>query len=204
MKRRTRKPSGQWQDHYTREAKNARYPARSVFKLKEIQQRFGLMARGAAVLDLGCAPGSWLLYAAQTVGASGRAVGIDLKAVQIQLPDQAQAIQGDLSELARQSPPPWGTAPFDVVLSDMAPDTTGHRNVDHWRSVGLCESALDVACKVLRPGGGFACKIFQGPDVDGFVAQVQVRFDLCKRFKPQSCRKASKEIYIVANGYRTS
>ena len=117
-----------WQDHYTRRAHKEAFPARSVFKLKEIQQKMGLMAKDGAVLDLGCAPGAWLKYAAQIVGRGGRVVGIDLKAVTIKLPDHVKILKGDLLALDNALRAEMGSD-FNVVLSDMAPATTGNKAV---------------------------------------------------------------------------
>ncbi|MCG6908517.1 MAG: RlmE family RNA methyltransferase [Deltaproteobacteria bacterium] len=191
-----------WEDHYTRRAKRERYPARSVYKLKEIQQKFRIIKKGHRVLDLGCAPGSWLLYASELTGAGGRVVGIDLKPAGIQAPPpHAKIFTGDaLDELDKVV----GTvgSGFDVVLSDMAPGTTGNKTVDAARSLGLCEAALNLAENVLKPGGAFVCKIFQGGDVKAFSETVQKKFRQQKTFKPQSSRKASKEIFIVAINFR--
>jgi 23S rRNA (uridine2552-2'-O)-methyltransferase len=191
--------ANRWEDHYTRLARKEQFPARSVYKLQEIQKRFSLVRRGDIVLDLGCAPGSWLLYAADLAGPSGGIVGVDLTPVTVSLPAHVSVHTKDVFELA-EDPAPFFGRPFDVVLSDMAPATTGSRSVDAARSHHLCAAALDIAGQVLRPGGAFVCKIFQGEDFQSFVAAVKAGFGECKLFKPQSCRKASKEIYIIAKG----
>ena len=197
------KPSNKnrWADHYTRQAKKDRYPARSVYKLKEIQQKFQVIKKAHHVLDLGCAPGSWTLYAAELTGSGGRVVGIDLNPVEIQTPAHVRVITGDaLDELDRVLAM-VGDA-FDVVLSDMAPATTGNKTVDAARSLGLCEAALHLAQHVLKPGGTFVCKVFQSGDVKAFADTVRRQFDQQKTFKPQSSRKASKEIFIIGLGRR--
>jgi 23S rRNA (uridine2552-2'-O)-methyltransferase len=191
--------ANQWEDHYTRLARKESYPARSVYKLQEIQKRFGLIQRGNAVLDLGCAPGSWLIYAAGLVGPSGFVAGVDLTPVGVRLPPHVCTHTLDVLELA-EDPAAFFDRPFDVVLSDMAPATTGSRGVDAARSHTLCEAALAIARKVLRPGGTLVCKIFQGEDFKAFTEAVKKDFSTCKLFKPQSCRKASREIYIIAKG----
>jgi 23S rRNA (uridine2552-2'-O)-methyltransferase len=185
-----------WQDHYTRRAKKEQYPARSVYKLQEIQQKHLLIRKGHKILDLGCAPGSWLLYAAQLTGDDGLVVGVDLEPVKIQLPSQVQIITADVFSLDVES---LGKD-FNVVLSDMAPATTGHKGVDAARSFSLCEAALSIAQKVLLPGGHFICKIFQGQDFKQFQETVKAAFNELKIFKPQSSRKASKEIYLIGLG----
>ena len=191
------KSGNKWQDHYTRQAKKDKYPARSVYKLKEIQQKNRVIHKGDAVLDLGCAPGSWLKYAAEVVGPGGRVVGIDLKPVTIALPEQVEVLTGDIFDLLDDLKNGPG---YQVVLSDMAPATTGNKHVDAARSMGLCEAALYVAREVLKPGGRFVCKIFQGPDFKAFSEEVRKRFQKQKIFKPQSSRKASREIFIIGLG----
>jgi len=193
------KSGNKWQDHYTRQAKKDKYPARSVYKLKEIQQKNRIIRKGDAVLDLGCAPGSWLQYAAEVAGPTGRVVGIDLKPVTIALPDQVEVLTGDIYEMLAELKADAGSG-YNVVLSDMAPATTGSKHVDAARSMGLCEAALYVAKDVLRPGGRFVCKIFQVPDFQAFLAEVRQSFKKQKIFKPQSSRKASREIFIIGLG----
>lgn len=190
------KKKNTWQDHYTRQAKKEQYPARSVYKLQELQQKFKLIRSGQKILDLGCAPGSWLLYAAKAVGPTGKVVGVDLKPVAGKLPANAEVYTGDVFDEAAAFWPHLPEA-FDLVISDMAPSTTGNSSVDAARSFYLCEAALEVARKRLVPGGGFVCKIFQGEEFEQMVAAVRDAFRQQKIFKPQSCRKASKEIYII-------
>ncbi len=196
MTKKKRSGNNTWQDHYTRQAKKEKYPARSVYKLEEIQSKFRILRPGQRVLDLGCAPGSWLLYAAKAVGASGLVVGVDLAPVTEALPGNARALTGDVFDADAEFWPAVGGA-FDVVMSDMAPSTTGSAGVDAARSFQLCEAALAVARQRLSVGGCFVCKIFQGEDFQLMMSQVRDLFAVQKNFKPQSCRKASKEIYIV-------
>lgn len=194
--RRPKNKRNRWEDHYTRQARADNYPARSVYKLQEIQRKFRLIRKGHMVLDMGCAPGSWLIYAAQQVGDRGRVVGIDLKPVKVQLPKNAQVFTADINSLDAA----WWEAlgiRFDLVMSDMAPATTGNRVVDAARSFGLAEMALETARKVLKPGGAFACKIFQGPDVEQITQRVRAEFKQTKIFKPKSTRKASTEVYLI-------
>jgi 23S rRNA (uridine2552-2'-O)-methyltransferase len=198
MKRAAAK-ANRWEDHYTRLARRERFPARSVYKLKEIQKRFAVIGSGDRVLDLGCAPGSWLMYAAGLTGPSGRVVGIDLAPMAVSLPAHVSVQTRDVFELA-EKPAAFLGGEFDVVLSDLAPATTGSRGVDAARSHRLCEAALAVARQVLRPGGAFVCKIFQGEDFRPFCDAVRAGFREFKIFKPQSCRKASREIYLIGKG----
>ncbi len=188
-----------WADHYTRQAKKDNYPARSVYKLQEIQNKNRIIRKGDRVLDLGCAPGAWLLYAAEQVGNKGQVLGIDLKPVTVKLPSHAHTITGDMLEPDERLRSLIGSG-YDAVLSDMAPSTIGHKETDSARSCILCEAALLLARQVLRPGGIFVCKIFQGSDFEAFRKQVQQEFSTCKIYKPQSSRKASKEIFIIGLG----
>lgn len=202
MKRRISKSDkNRWADHYTRKAQKEDYPARSVYKLQEIQQKTQLIRKGDRVLDLGCSPGSWLIYAAKLIGETGKAVGVDLKPVTAKLPSNASAYTGDLMNMTDALRETIGDR-FNVVLSDMAPDTTGNKALDAIRSAGLAETALHVACTLLVKGGMFACKIFQGSDFDPFVKMVNTEFDKTKIFKPKSSRKASKEIFVIGLGKR--
>jgi len=199
MKSKKSAKSPQWQDHYTRQAKKEHYPARSVYKLAEIQKKHRIIAKGDRVLDLGAAPGSWTKYAAEQTGTGGSVVGIDISPVDIALPAHATLMTQDVFALMA-SPDQVIGSDFQVVLSDMAPATTGDRFGDAARSHALCEAALAVADAVLQSGGRFVCKIFQGEDFKSFSDQVKARFDRMHIFKPQSSRKASREIFIIGLG----
>ena len=199
-----KKPKNKYQtDHYARKAKKENFPARSVYKLKEIQQKFKLIKEGDRLLDLGCAPGSWAKFAAELVGAEGQVVGIDLKKVSERFAANTRIIIGDVMDLGQRDKENLaetiGTG-YNAVLSDMAPATTGRKEVDAARSYYLCMAALAIAQKVLAPNGCFVSKIFQGDDFEEFKAEVGKIFDKHKIFKPQSCRKESKEIYIIGIG----
>lgn len=194
--KRTNRKKNPWADHYTRQAQKDNFAARSVYKLQEIQKKHRVLSRGARVLDLGCAPGSWLQYAARTAGPGGRLVGIDLTPVTIGLPDNVTTLTGDVADVERHLAE-LGQTRFDVVLSDMAPATSGNRHVDEARSMGLCETALVVADKTLVPGGSFVCKIFQGSDFKAFTDAVKKRFHRQVSFRPQSTRKSSREMFVI-------
>ena len=203
MKRFGSKKKLRWKDHYSERAKKERYPARSVFKLKEAQKKFRLIKKGDRVLDLGCSPGSWLLYAAELTGKRGRVLGIDLKAVPAKLPPQAETLTADILTIDRA----WLdrlqlVSRYHVVLSDMAPATTGNKGLDAARSFQLCQAALRIAEIVLQPGGSLLCKIFQGEEFKEFLDAVSARFKDHKIFKPRSSRKESKEIFIVGMGFK--
>jgi len=200
--RRKGRPGGKkqaWADHYTRKAKQDRYPARSVYKLMEIQKKFTVIRKNDKVLDLGCAPGSWLIYAAETAGTGGKALGIDLKSVEVKLPGNAQALTGDIFDRDKAFTASVGDG-YNVVLSDMAPATTGRKDIDAARSFELCRAALSKALDLLVFNGNFVCKIFQGSDFKQFETDVKARFKNHRIFKPESCRKSSKEIYIIGIG----
>ena len=186
-----------WFDSYAERARQEGYPARSVYKLTEMDKRFRLLRPGDRVLDLGCAPGSWLLYAARRVGPKGRAVGLDRNPVSVTLPKNAESFAADVFALSPEERERL-RGPFDVVLSDMAPDTTGNKDVDALRSAGLCEMALSLAILLLGSEGIFVCKIFQGEGFDSFLAAVKKNFAGVRLAKPAACRRESREIYVVA------
>jgi 23S rRNA (uridine2552-2'-O)-methyltransferase len=188
------------QDSYGRKAKQEGYPARSVYKLEEIDQRYKLLRPGARVLDLGCHPGSWMIYAAQKVGPQGRVVGLDIKPTQTPaawaLTLEADIYQLDLDAFAQEH----GT--FDAVLSDMAPSTSGARDVDHLRSVALAEHARYFADKLLRPGGSFVVKVFMGGDFEPYVASLKTLFGQVSRLRPKGTRAESREIFVIGKERR--
>ena len=154
------------------------------------------------MLDLGCAPGSWLQYARQQVGERGVLVGLD-RAPLRGTPPGARIVVGDVltidvAELLGELPA------FDVVLSDMAPDTSGIRSLDQARSEALFERALEIATRVLAPGGNFVGKLFQGPDFKKLTEAVRARFAIAKTAKPASSRQISIEQYVIGKGFRGS
>ena len=185
-------------DRFHQQAKAKGFRARAVFKLEELDRAHHLFERGDRVLDLGCAPGSWLQYAATRIGDRGRMVGIDRVAV----PGVAGArtMVGDVFEVAAADLLGDLDA-FDVVLSDMAPDTTGIRHVDQARSEALFERALELARLTLAPGGRFVGKLFQGPDFQKLTIACRASFDQVKTVKPESSRQFSIEQYVVAKGF---
>jgi len=201
MKRSGPKKHQRWADHYSEQAKKEHYPARSVYKLKEAQKKFRLIRKGDRVLDLGCSPGSWLLYAAELTAKRGKVIGIDLKPVTLKIPSQVETLKADILTIDRAWIENEGLASrFNVVLSDMAPATTGNKMIDAERSYQLCRAALNIAQMALRPGGSFFCKIFLGEEFKKFSDSVRSRFKTHKIFKPQSSRKMSKEIFVLGMG----
>ena len=187
------------QDHYFRRAKKEGFIARSVYKLEEVDRRVRLFKPGQRVLDLGCHPGSWLQYCARAVGKRGLVVGVDTRTISIELPPHVHFIQADVFELLPTDLYQI-SAEFDVVLSDLAPATTGIRSVDSSRSFTLFQRALILADDVLVPGAHFLGKIFQGSGFDEMVKELKSRFDKVKIIRPRATRSQSKEIYLVAMG----
>ncbi len=184
-------------DHYYYKAKEQNYAARSIFKLEEIDSRFKVFKTGQKVFDLGAAPGSWSQYASQKIGASGRILGVDLEPIQVRL-ENADFFKGDLREQAHrdqwiQVVPP----PYDVVMSDMAPKTTGIRETDQARSLVLCELAFSMAQLYLREGGTFICKNFHSGEFQQFRSLLQKSFVKLEILRPKSTRKESKEIFFI-------
>jgi 23S rRNA (uridine2552-2'-O)-methyltransferase len=188
-------------DHYYKKAKKENYPARSVYKLEEAHKRFVIFRKGDTVLDLGCYPGSWSIYAAKMVGTQGRVLGIDLQKTQKYSFAGAagmELVRGDIYDdelLARLT-----NDPFNVVLSDMAPKTTGHKFSDHLKSLELSRRALEIARKTLPVGGIFYCKVFQGEDFPDYVAEVKTVFKKVKVVKPKSSRIESREVFVLGRG----
>lgn len=192
-----------YRDHFFLRAKQENYPARSVYKLKEIDKRFRIFKKGMRVLDLGAAPGSWSLGAAERVGPEGFVLGSDIQSTDTHFPSNVLFLQEDVFDrspafdsLLREK------GPFDVVMSDMAPSTTGHRGTDQARSAALFEEALAVALACLVKGGSFVVKVFMGPDVKPFADNLRRNFSVVKSFKPASSRSESFESFYIALGYR--
>jgi 23S rRNA (uridine2552-2'-O)-methyltransferase len=184
------------QDHYFKQAKQAGYAARSAYKLEEIDQRRRLLRPGARVLDLGCAPGSWLQVAAARVGAQGRVVGVDLQPVTLTLPPQVTIIQGDVYDLSPEALMPDG-AQFDVLLSDMAPRTSGIPSADAARSAELVRRVLVLCDALLKPGGTLLVKVFQGAQLPALRQSCRERFDQVSLEKPKASRSESVEVFLL-------
>jgi 23S rRNA (uridine2552-2'-O)-methyltransferase len=187
-------------DVFHRRAKQQGFAARSVFKLEEIDQKYHLFRRGGRVLDLGCRPGSWLQYAGSQVGPEGALVGIDRTDLDKPVPG-ARIVVGDVFDVSIETL--RGELPaFDVVLSDMAPDTSGVRSLDQARSEGLFERALEIAELTLDKGGHFVGKLFQGPDWQRLLKRAREGFAEVRTMKPASSRKESIEQYVIAKNRR--
>ena len=186
-------------DPFVVAAKAQGYRSRAAFKLGEIDERFHLIRKGSRVIDLGCAPGGWLQIAVQR--GAGAVVGVDL--LEVDPLAGAEIIQQDFTDpdcgprlIALLGGPP------DLILSDMAPNTTGHRQTDHLRIVGLIEAAVDFARTVIRPGGSFVAKAFQGGETAEVITWLKRDYAEVKTVKPKASRPDSSEIYLVARGFR--
>lgn len=189
-------------DHYTRQAKREGYQARSVYKLEEIQRRFRVLAPGMRVLDVGAAPGSWTQYTRKIVGERGSLVAVDLS----QLPaldalDNVQTVTGDVTdeEITRLLEE---AGPFEAIISDAAPRTSGNRTLDTARSAAIVEHLLWLAPRLLAPGGGFVAKLFQGGEEKALLGEVRSRFDTARLVKPKASRDESFETFLVGTGFR--
>lgn len=187
-------------DHWTRKAKADNFPARSVYKLEEADLKYGLLKPGARVLDLGCSPGSWTIYASRRVGPQGSVIGVDLNRVEGVFASNIVIRQADVLEMSGEELSAEGF--FDVVLSDMAPKTTGTKSVDQARSADLARAALAMARDCLRPGGALLFKIFQGPDAEEVFKEAALHFGVFRLVKPKSSRSFSPEIFGLGLGYR--
>jgi len=187
-------------DQYFKKAKAEGYVARSAYKLQEINERKRLFGSGGRVLDLGCAPGAWIQIASEIVGPRGRIVGIDLKDCRTAFGPNVTTIVGDIykTDPASLTTPAGGL--FDAVLSDMAPDTTGHG--DHFLSMRLCRRVLEILPAMLKPGGNLTMKAFEGEEYGQLLRETAACFSSVKGFKPKASRDVSVEMYIVAHGYR--
>ena len=186
-------------DHYARRAKKENYPARSVYKLKTIDEKVNLIRRNDRVVDLGAAPGSWTLFAAEKVGPNGFVVAIDRQPLSVGVPGNVLFLEEDIYEVDAETLDALlqDDKKVDVVMSDMAPRTSGHRFVDQSRSFDLFSAALDVADRLLRPGGRFAGKIFQGEAFDTARERMRELFTTVKIVRPDAVRSESYEIYLV-------
>ena len=185
-----------WDDHYARRAKEEKWLARSVYKLIEIDRKFGLIGKGNRLLDLGCYPGSWSQYGIQKVGPKGEVVGIDLtRPDRLSSPNfkfvQADVLTLDIELLGREA------GSRDVILSDLAPQTTGIQSTDITNSMSLAKRAYDITLALLKKKGHFVCKAFEGEDLKPFRSEVSTRFNQVRLFRPKATRKGSREIYII-------
>jgi len=190
----------QLNDPYVARAKAEGWRSRAAFKLLELDEKFSLLKAGARVIDLGCAPGGWCQVAVKAIGNKGKVVGIDYLA----MPTVAGAEFLEMNFLDEGAPANLKVllgGPADLVLSDMAAPTTGHKATDHMRIVALAEAALDFAEDILAPGGTFVCKVFAGGAEGELLTRLKQNFEIVKHAKPKASRSDSAEKYVVAKGF---
>ena len=205
----TRWLSRQLNDPYVEEAKRRGYRSRAAFKLAEIDDRYKVLKPGARVVDLGAAPGGWSEIAARRVGTSGRVIALDILEMKpipgvefLQLDFLDPSAPKRLEALLGSSGAAMIQATADVVLSDMAANSTGHRQTDHLRIMALAEAAADFAREVLASGGAFLCKVLQGGAEAALLATLKRDFSSVKHVKPPASRSDSAELYLLAKGFR--
>ena len=186
-------------DHYFHKAKKDGYAARSVYKIEEIDKKYRIIRTGNKVLDLGCSPGSWLQYASRKVGNKGQVLGVDLQPVKISLPSHVKVIQADIFEVIDEDLKIKG-GQADVIMSDMAPKTSGIRLTDVHRSFELNKKVLYLANDILRTEGSLLVKAFQGKFSDELCYEFKNLFADVKLCKPKSSRSESVEIFILGRG----
>ena len=185
-----------WEDHFTRRARDEKRLARSVYKIEEIDRKYRLIKRGQRVLDLGCYPGSWSQYSTEKVGPQGEVVGIDLKRPdRFAAPNfrflEADVLNLDLERVKKE------ISPRNVVISDLAPQTSGIHIVDTSRSMELARKALVIALALLQEGGHFLCKVFEGEDIKAFRIELSRHCEEARTVRPAAVRKASREVYLL-------
>jgi len=187
-------------DHYYKLAKEKNYSARSAFKLEEIDKKYKLIKKKMSVLDLGASPGSWTEYVLRKTESTASIIAIDLKPLETKLADKVQFFLHDITQLSEKEIP--SDKKFDIVLSDMAPNTSGNKGLDHQRSLELCYEVVKQTKLHLKTGGSMICKVFQGEDLQSFVLdEVKPIFKSYKQFKPKSTRSESVEIFIIGFDY---
>jgi 23S rRNA (uridine2552-2'-O)-methyltransferase len=192
-------------DYYYKKAKKDKYPARSVYKLEEVQKKYHFLRPGDSVLDLGCHPGSWSLYASEVVGAKGIVVGVDLQetaAIPRQGGSEIHWLQQDIMEPVLIDQVRKFRPAFKIILSDLAPKTTGNRWADHQQSLRLVRWTLTLARTLLHEHGHYICKVFQGEDFPEFVQEVKEVFETVKIVKPKSSRSESREVFVLGMNYK--
>ncbi len=192
-------------DYYYNKAKKDKYPARSVYKLEEVQKKYRFLRPGDSVLDLGCHPGSWSLYASEIVGKKGIVVGVDLQET-AEIPrsegSEIHWLRQDIREPEFIEKVRKFRPAFKIIISDLAPKTTGNRWADHQQSLQLVRLTLVLARTLLHEHGHYICKVFQGEDFPEFVQEVKGLFEMTKVIKPKSSRSESREVFVLGMNYR--
>jgi len=192
----------QLNDPYVAEAQRLGYRSRAAFKIIQLDEKCGLFRPGGIVVDLGAAPGGWSQIAAKKLGRAGRVVAMDILPMDA-LPG-VEFIQGDFSDAEVQEKllDMIGGKKVNVVMSDIAPNTSGHADTDHIRIMGYAEETLNFAMGVLAPGGAYVCKVFQGGASGDLLVPLKKHFEKVRHVKPPASRKDSAEMYVVATGFR--
>ena len=185
-------------DHWTKKAKAAGFSARSVYKLEEIERRERMLPKKGRVLDLGCSPGSWSQYLRRLAGPKLHLVGLDLSKVEGY---PGTFLHGNALKVSPHRLLRALDGPANLVVSDMAPFTKGHRFTDHVRQLELAQAALTLARYVLADGGDFIVKVFDGQDAHDYVQEVRQHFGRVRRIKPEATRNESVEFFVVARGF---
>jgi 23S rRNA (uridine2552-2'-O)-methyltransferase len=189
-------------DFWAQKAKKEGYPARSVYKLMEIDKKFGLLKPSSRVLDIGAAPGSWSLWVLNRLAGSGFLAAVDLQDLGIKPPfENFLFVRGDLYAPDVRAAL-LAAGPFGLVLSDAAPSTTGNRLVDQGASEAIVEAVIEYAEAALAPGGAMVAKIFQGGAEAALLKRLRGSFAQARAFKPEACRSESFETYLVATGFK--
>lgn len=193
-------------DKYFKMAKERGYRARSAFKLLDVQQKFHLIRKGYSVVDLGAAPGSFMQVILGLIGEKGKVVGFDLQKMRPLGKDNAWVVQGDIYDKERvfDALEQLKFGRVDIVTSDLAPKTTGIKDVDQGLSAELTDQAFYLATQILKPGGHFLGKVFEGEDMHWLLRRIKRKFKIVKVYKPPSCRDRSFERYIVALNLKTA
>jgi len=188
-------------DGYAKRARHEGYAARSAYKLIQINDKHKVIARGDRVLDLGSSPGSWLQVARELAGDRAPLAGVDLKPVRAAV--DAKTAEGDAFEMTPEDLLALGgVEAYDVLLSDMAPNTSGDPRSDHFLSVRLADQVLDLALKLLRPGGSMVVKVFEGEAYPDYMERVGMCFEFVKGYKPKATRDVSREMFVIAKRFR--
>lgn len=190
-------------DFYYKKAKDENYLARSVYKLEEIDQRYKILKKNDQVFDVGYHPGSWIQYTSNVVMPDGKVVGIDIKPINEQLSrlPNVSVFCKDINDVQTLEELGVSTK-FDVVLSDMAPNTTGMRSVDQDRSMNLVEMVFDLLPKFLKPGGHLVIKVFESQRAQDYFKLNKNRFMEYNFLRPKSTRSVSKEYFVIAKGFK--
>jgi 23S rRNA (uridine2552-2'-O)-methyltransferase len=188
-------------DSFRVRAKEDGYPARSVYKLKEIQEKYSLIRPGQRILDVGCHPGSWLRYCSQIVGPEGLVLGLDLKDPTIPLSSNISFLKADLFAVSEEEVRLWALG-VDLVLSDLSPKTCGIKWLDHQRSLDLNRRALELVILLLKKGGAAVLKIFEGEGLKSFIQDMKNNFGKLDIHKPKSSRSESPEIYLIGRKFK--